>query len=592
MSRLFWKLFLVLAGVNLLAAVVFGSVFSNWQQQRLMEQVDKRLRDAAVLVSGEMKHQFAAGASDELQSAIRQLGKATGTRLTLVDLEGQVLADSEKESAAAVAEMENHAGRPEIEQARLQGEGASQRPSPTLREPYRYFALRADVGDQSAGFVRSALDVASVEAQVVAGRRWIWSVVIALFGALTLVAYWVIRWLVSPMGSLVKVAAAIAAGDYQHRVYVPSQDELGALANTLNRISADLQVRMTQLAQSHERHSTVLGGMIEGVIAVDARQRIVLANKAAGRLFDFRPTAADGRPLLEVVRSHALDQAVSAALTTRLPQRLEMAREGTDKLTADIHVTPLAGDPCPGAVLVMHNTTELRRLESLRRDFIANVSHELKTPLTSIKAYAETLRNGALADPEATQRFLTRIEEQSDRLHHLIIDMLSLARIESGQQTFDIGPVDVAQVATACIEAHRQAADAKRIQLYVADASPACRVRAEHEGLREILDNLVDNAIKYTPEGGTVSLQWRLADGVGKIEVADTGIGIGEEDSRRVFERFYRVDKARSRELGGTGLGLSIVKHLAQSFGGKVGVESEPGRGSTFIVELQLAGLA
>lgn len=577
------------AGLNLAAAVVFGVLLSNWQEEQVIEQIERRLRDAALLVRGELAGQLSAGRSEELQRFVRQLGKTTETRFTLIDAEGAVLAESEQESLDEVAAMDDHRDRPEVVRARLHGEGSTLRMSATMQEPYRYFALRADVDGQPRGIVRSAVTAESVQAQVTASRRLIWSLVAIVFACELALSYWIVGRIVHPVGTLTEAAAAIASGDYQHRVYVPSHDELGALAQTFNRMSQDLHARMAQLGESHERHATVLGGMIEAVIAVDARQRIVLANKAAGRLFDFRPASAEGRPLLEVVRSHALDQAVSAALSTRLPQRLEMGGSGSDRLTADIHVSPLAGDPCPGVVLVMHNTTELRRLESLRRDFVANVSHELKTPLSSIKACAETLRNGALSDPEATQRFLARIEEQSDRLHHLIIDMLSLARIESGQQSFEIAPVDVAEVVEACVEGYRQGAESKNIQLCIEPGLPPCRVQAEPEGLREILDNLIDNAIKYTPAGGTVTLRWQIDGGWARIDVADTGIGISEEDCRRVFERFYRVDKARSRELGGTGLGLSIVKHLAQSFGGKVGVESEPGRGSTFRVELVLA---
>jgi two-component system phosphate regulon sensor histidine kinase PhoR len=239
----------------------------------------------------------------------------------------------------------------------------------------------------------------------------------------------------------------------------------------------------------------------------------------------------------------------------------------------------------------MHETTELRRLESLRRDFVANVSHELKTPLCSIKAYAETLRNGALNDREASVTFVERIMEQSDRLHHLILDMLSLARIESTQQVFEIEPIAVQEAVDACVDSHQAAAAAKQIMLVAESQHQGCFVRADQEGLREILDNLVDNAIKYTPEGGRVTIRWRATtDGkMASIEVEDTGIGIPVEELSRVFERFYRVDKARSRELGGTGLGLAIVKHLAQSFGGGVSATSESGRGSRFTVELPLA---
>jgi two-component system phosphate regulon sensor histidine kinase PhoR len=426
---------------------------------------------------------------------------------------------------------------------------------------------------------------------------------------------------------LTEAVESIALGDYGRRVYVANRDELGTLARTLNELSQELDARMKQLGQTGDRQSTVLGGMIEGVIAVDERQRIVVANRAAGRLFEFRPTAAEGRPLLEVVRNHALNEAVMTALSTGQSQRLETKspiqhpvlstqHPASSIQHVDVHVQPLPGRPCPGAVLVMHDTSELRRLESLRRDFIANVSHELKTPLSAIKACAETLRNGAIDDPEAGQRFLARIEEQADRLHHLILDMLMLARIESDQQAFEIAAVDVPQVVAGCLEDQRPAAAAKRIRLTVEQNSPACHVRADREGLREILDNLIDNAIKYTPEGGEVRVAWSGEEGAGgreqgagiehptssiehpassamqpfvPISVRDTGIGIKPEDQARVFERFYRVDKARSRELGGTGLGLAIVKHLVQSFGGKVSVASEPGKGSTFTVELPAA---
>jgi two-component system phosphate regulon sensor histidine kinase PhoR len=410
-------------------------------------------------------------------------------------------------------------------------------------------------------------------------------------------AYWIVGHVIHPIASLTEAADALARGDYQHRVYVENQDELGQLAGMFNRLSQELGGRMSQFGQSYDRQLTVLGGMIEGVIAVDARQRVVLANEAAGRLFDFRAPAAEGRPLLEVVRNHAVREAVTNAFALRKPQRLETrssllegARHpGLSTQHIDIHVQPLPGEPCPGVVLVMHDTTELRRLESLRRDFVANVSHELKTPLSSIKAYTETLRNGAVNDPETSQRFLARIEEQSDRLHHLIMDMLMLARIESDQQVFEIVAVDVGAVVNSCFETRRPGADAKRIELKVPADQPASRVRADHEGLREILDNLIDNAIKYTPNGGTVTVSWQCDQSQCRINVEDTGIGIKPEDQRRVFERFYRVDKARSRELGGTGLGLAIVKHLTQSFGGKVAVTSEPGQGSTFTVELPAA---
>jgi two-component system phosphate regulon sensor histidine kinase PhoR len=452
-------------------------------------------------------------------------------------------------------------------------------------------------------------------------RRWLWVWIAVECVCVCGLSYWIIGLVIRPVATLNDAADALEAGDYGHRVYVPRRDELGKLAGTLNRMSQAMLVRTTQLSQTAARQSTVLGGMVEGVVAVDTRQRVVLANEAAGRLFDFRPSSAEGRPLLEVIRNYALNEAVTTALSTSEPQRFEASRTGPPAMCVDIHVQPLPGEPCPGVVLVIHDTTTLRRLESIRREFVANVSHELKTPLSSIKAYTETLRNGALRDPETSQRFLERIEEQAERLHRLIMDMLMLARIESDHQAFEIVSLDVADVVESCFANLCNAAEAKHITMLAeasgepAQVAPPCRVRADREGLREILDNLLDNAIKYTPEGGSVSVSWRCVAGrassiehrtsniqhlapsdpysaptdqqrVVRIAVRDSGIGIKPEDQERIFERFYRVDKARSRELGGTGLGLSIVKHLAQSMNGTVTVESEVGKGSTFTVEL------
>jgi two-component system phosphate regulon sensor histidine kinase PhoR len=423
-------------------------------------------------------------------------------------------------------------------------------------------------------------------------RQSLWIAIAIECACVTALSCWIVGRVLRPVETLNKAADALALGEYGQRVYVPNQDELGRLAGTLNRMSVDMHARTTQLSQTAARQSTVLGGMIEGVVAVDARQRIVLANEAAGRLFEFRPRALEGRPLLEVIRNHALHEAVTTAFTTSEPQRFDAQRAGPPAMFVDIHVQPLPGQPCPGVVLVIHDTTELRRLESIRREFVANVSHELKTPLSSIKAYTETLRNGALGDPETSQRFLERIEEQTERLTRLIMDMLMLARIESDHQVFEIVSLEVPEVVQKCLDDRRSLADAKRISMVAEmdgakpQAMGGCRVRADREGLREILDNLLDNAIKYTPEGGCIAVVWRSNGAIAQIAVRDSGIGIKPEDQQRIFERFYRVDKARSRELGGTGLGLSIVKHLAQAMNGTVSVESEVGKGSTFTVEL------
>lgn len=587
-SRLTWKLLLIVASASLLSSMILGGALAHWQSQRILGQYDQRLRNAAHLVRNVLSRQMLDHRAD-LQSVVRALAQQTPLRFTLVDAEGQVLADSVQDSPGKVSAMEDHRNRPEIMRALAGDEGSVVRESETLGAIFKYHAVPVESGGRLIGVLRVGVPVSRIDRETHVAKRWIWGLVLGAALAGLVILYPLLRYILRPLPALTEASQAIASGDYDHRVYVANRDELGQLGRTLNRIGHDLKLRMSQLLQTTDRQSTVLGGMVEGVIAVDERQRVVLANRAAGRLFEFRPEGAVGRPLLEVVRDHALHQAVTTAIFTRQAQRVETRREGSDRLIADVHVNPLPGTPCPGVVLVMHDTTELHRLESLRRDFVTNASHELKTPLSSIKAYAETLRNGAIGDPEASDKFLGRIEEQADRLHRLILDMLTIARIESAQQVFEIVSVDVGEAADTCVEDCRQAAEAKNIRLSVEANQSPCSVRADREGLREILNNLVDNAIKYTPPGGAVVIRWRCDHGVCRLEVEDTGIGIGDEDRKRVFERFYRVDKARSRELGGTGLGLSIVKHLSQAFGGKVSVASEPGIGSTFSVELPMA---
>jgi two-component system phosphate regulon sensor histidine kinase PhoR len=590
-SRVFRKLLAASAGIYLVASLLLGLVISRWQADELADQVDARLQTAARLVAGDLADEISAGRSEALQLRVRKLAQQTDIRYTLINREGVVLADSSQADLAGVAKMQSHDERPEVVRALARGEDTSEHTSASLGERYRYVAARVEVDGKSVGVARAAMPRSAIDELMSAKRRLVWSAIAVIFLAALASSYWVIRQVVQPVTDIDKAVDAIARGDFRHRIYVPNHDELGQLAGKLNRMSQEIDSRLRNLTASHERQATVLGGMIEGVIAVDRRERVLFANSAAGRLFDFRPPQVEGRRLLEVVRNHTLEEAVAAALATRQPQRLETTQDSGDKMSVAIQATPLPGDPCPGVVIVMHETTELRRLESLRRDFVANVSHELKTPLSSIKAYAETLRNGALNDPQASVTFVERIMEQADRLHHLILDMLSLARIESTQHVFEIVPISIQEVADECISNQRPTAEAKRIELIAEPQSPGCFVRADKEGLREILDNLVDNAIKYTPEGGRVVVRWRVtADAkMASIEVEDTGIGIPEEELPRVFERFYRVDKARSRELGGTGLGLAIVKHLAQSFGGGVSAASESGRGSRFIVELPLA---
>ena len=401
--------------------------------------------------------------------------------------------------------------------------------------------------------------------------------------------WWILRGVVGPILALGQATRAIAAGDYAERVPVQSNDELGDLARSLNQIGGELVAQLSRLRDSDERQAAVLAGMVEGVIAVDDDLQVMFANAAAGKLFGFLPPSAMGRSLLESVREHQLQDAARQVIDTHKPANIEIEWQLDTPRVFNVQINPLPQSADVGAVIVLHDNTELRRLENIRREFIANVSHELKTPLSSIMAYTETLQRGAINDAENRDGFLNRIAEQGGRLNNLIQDMLSLARIEDQQQSFEIGPVDVAQTVTRAYDDYRPQAEAKSIELVLTPSPATSRIQADEEGLRVICNNLIDNAIKYTPDGGRVEVRWSNVDHNVLIEVVDNGPGISRTDLARIFERFYRVDKARSRELGSTGLGLAIVKHLSQSFGGTVGVESTLGRGSRFWVRLPQA---
>jgi two-component system phosphate regulon sensor histidine kinase PhoR len=435
--------------------------------------------------------------------------------------------------------------------------------------------------------------------------------------AAVLLAIWLAQRIAHPLQDLTKAAEQVAQGNFAPKVYATNGDEVGQLAQAFNQMTERLGGQFAQLEEDRQQLRTVLSGMVEGVVALDAGQRILFANERAAQLLDFQAPSAVGRKLWEVIRQRALQDIVRRALGGTEPVHEELTIAGAAPRSLTVHAARLPDGPARGAVLVLHDTSDLRRLERLRQEFVANVSHELKTPLAVIKACVETLIDGAADDPTHRGPFLERIDEQADRLHALILDLLSLARIESGEQVFEMQSIALGPVVTACLERHRARAEGKRQQMVAhppvekngtaeqqtlgaerldadslpcpppcADASTAFAVWADEEAVSQILDNLIDNAVKYTPDGGRIAVTWRAEDDQVCLEVEDSGIGIPEADLPRVFERFYRVDKARSRELGGTGLGLSIVKHLVQAMNGSIMASSKLGQGTTFSVRL------
>jgi two-component system phosphate regulon sensor histidine kinase PhoR len=356
-----------------------------------------------------------------------------------------------------------------------------------------------------------------------------------------------------------------------------------------------LEDKVSKLEEDRQQLRTILSGMVEGVVALDANQRVLFVNDRALILLDLQSHALEGKRLWELVRNREMMDLVEEALRQPEPKRTELTFATSGNRSLTLHAARLPGNPTRGAVLVLHDTTELRRLERLRQEFVANVSHELKTPLAVIKVCTETLLDGAVEDCENRMRFLEQILEQSERLNNLIMDLLSIARIEAETELFDFIWVPVREVVEQCVNRHRDRAMQRSISINAfpmegslhPDQDLECLV--DEEAFVQILDNLVDNAVKYTPEHGVINVQWGLENKYVIIQVLDNGIGIPESDLPRIFERFYRVDKARSREVGGTGLGLSIVKHLVQAMKGSISANSQVGKGTTFTVRLPYA---
>ena len=387
-------------------------------------------------------------------------------------------------------------------------------------------------------------------------------------------------------------AERIGRGEFGHQIFGGTWAESIALADGFNRMSARLAEQFDQLETDRQQLRAILDGMAEGLVAVDGDEKLLFANDNAGKMLRFKPHAMVGRPLWEATRNIQIQKLLSRALRSHAPIREEVDANGSTPRSLAVSVAPLALETA-GAIIVMQDTTELRRLERLRQEFVANVSHELKTPLAIIQSHIECLLDGAVDEPEVRQPFLDQIANESARLHALILDMLRLAALESQDDLLSLEPIPVGEAVESCRERHTRRAEAKGVRILLEspdEPGGPVEVMADDDGLGQILDNLVDNAVKYSPEGGLVRVAWSYGEETVILEVSDEGPGIPEADLLRIFERFYRVDKARSRELGGTGLGLAIVKHLASSMKGGVGVESTVGKGTTFTVTLPRAG--
>lgn len=582
---LLWRIGLALMGAQMVITLALCFyVFFHVRWFHYDQTLDSMRRITPVLVA-EFGDELAAGETVRLDPMVKEDGRRTGIRITVILPDGQVIADSDTDPAR----MENHRfGRPEIEAALTSGEGSAIRYSNTLGESMMYFARRIETGDGSV-IVRTARSLTRINDELNHTTR-----AVAIAGLCSLLATFVVIYLVSDRFSrqvrrLAVGAARFARGALAHRIAPPAAAELSALAESLNDMALQVSRRIGQLQTQQNEQRAILQSMSNGVIAIDSEHRIIIMNRAAEALLGHRAEDAQGRLLEEVVREPALHGFVADALAGRSAgsSDLRLGPQGSITVQAKAEALLGAGGTRKGLLIILNEVTQLRKLESLRSDFAANVSHELRTPITNIKGYVETLLDVGWSDDDQAERFLRTIEVNSSRLAAIVEDVMALSKLEQPltRESLERDRLPVADLFESVAGQFESAARERSISLVV-EAAPETAVLAHRQLIEQAVANLVSNAVRYSCSGGTVILRAEAVAGSVIISVEDEGPGISAEHLPRLFERFYRVDKGRSRELGGTGLGLAIVKHIALIHGGRAEVESEPEQGSTFRIIL------
>lgn len=582
--RLIWYLYLsylLVTGAALLAIAGFVSFSMRaFYQSHLQNDLLVRARLLSPLIVETLLDD-----PRHVQEDVRAWEHMTGAYVAVLYPDGRVIADSEQSPDEAA----NQIDRPEIRAAKKTGQGTSMGYRPGRRERMLYGAVPAFAGDEMVAIVRLGVPLTFIESPLWAfnARLLGGCVVIAILAAL--VSWFMSQRIVRPVNTMRWGAECFARGDLAQRLAVPDFQEFAALAEAMNRMAEELDERIQTVVSQRNLQEAVLASMVEGVIAVDTDDAIVTMNKAAGTLLEVDVEEATGQSLLEIIRNAAFQRFVSQVRRAGAPVEEEIVLHERGSQVLHMHGAVLrdANGITIGAAVVLHDITTLRRLEQVRRDFVANVSHELKTPITSIKGFIETIRNHALDEPEEMAHFLEIVARQSDRLAAILEDLLTLSRMDQNEGRYEIAMQETRLkpvVQSAVQVCFRKAAD-KDLEILIQGAE-AVTAQINEALFEQALTNLLDNAVKYSEPGSRIIISFQHTDGEVVVRVSDLGCGIAAEHIPRLFERFYRVDKARSRAMGGTGLGLAIVKHIVNAHRGRIEVESTPGKGSAFSIFL------
>lgn len=561
------------------AAAVFGEIKIRAFH---IADTDARLKTAATLLEAPAG-ELLAGRADPQQvlAKLRDLGQATRLRLTVIRADGTVLADSE-----APLPLANHADRPEVVEASRSGEGYGIRRSATTGHDTRYYAKRVDLEGKELGYIRAAAEFEEMERAIGALRE---SLALGGLAALVvglLLSFLLARWIAQPLVEMGQSALTVTAGNLDARIPGRGPREVHLLAGALNSMADKLRQRIRSEQHARSEIETILASMAEGVVAVDGRERVLLMNDAAARMLDLDAALETGETLWQHLRFAELERGLRSTLETGEAWHADATSPRDDGRTLSLSVAPVRGES-NGAVALLSDVTEIRRLEQVRRDFVANVSHEMRTPLAAVLGALETLTDPAMDEP-TRRRFLDIAARNAARLQAIVADLLDLSTIEARGDSMPLESVRVDEPLRTAAAALAGSAEGKGIELDYAAAPPGPPpvVQGNRQRLEQAFTNLIANAIHYTPAGGRVAARIRTLPKEVVVEIEDNGIGIPASALPRVFERFFRVDRGRSRDTGGTGLGLAIVKHIALAHGGRVEVRSEEGRGSTFTIGL------
>ena len=584
-KKLIWQIFPSFLLITLLSLLAVSWYASSSMRHFFLDQTANDLEVRAILLEQQIIAYLSPLEAPSVDAVCKAMGRQSATRYTVILPSGEVIGDSRE----TPRQMDNHASRPEITRALTGATGQSIRYSNTLLQSMMYVARPIKKNDRIMAVIRASIPTTFIERELKSIRLKIavGGLLIALLAAG--ISLLISRRITRPIVAMKKSAGHFADGDFSHRMSAPDSEEMAGLAEALNQMAAQLDNRIKTIINQRNELETVLSSMREGVVAFDNKERIMSMNQAAAVLFECDPVQSQDRSIQEVVRNLPLQQFIRKAISGRVPREDDIVLYHNGEKILNLKSSQLldAGREQIGTLVVINDVTQLRRLENMRKDFVANVSHEIKTPLTAIKGFVETLHRGGVDTPEETKRFLGIIQKHVDRLSSIIDDLLSLSRIEQEdeRQAIQFESRPILEVFRSAVQICRSTAEEKGIGINL-----SCE-----EGLEAFIDptlleqavvNLLDNAVKYSEPHSAVHLKASTTDSEFQISVEDQGIGIAKKHLPRLFERFYRVDKARSRKLGGTGLGLAIVKHIAHAHGGQVTVESTPGKGSAFTIHL------